>query len=90
MLGNLGIKEFAPVRLKRSESAFLVNSHQPAVAGDIGRQDGSQPPFDSRLSHEDCPYTPLSYESLWIGVGVCLSRNDVRDGSKAEILTGSK
>jgi hypothetical protein len=25
-----------------------------AEAGNIGRKDGSQPPFDTRLGHKDC------------------------------------
>jgi hypothetical protein len=33
------------------ESTFLVNAHQPAAAGDICREDGSQPPLYTRLSH---------------------------------------
>ena len=40
MFGNLGIDEFATARLERCESAFLVNAHQAAVAGNIGREDG--------------------------------------------------
>ena len=41
MLRNLGIDEFASVRLERCERAFLVDAHQAAVASDIGREDGS-------------------------------------------------
>ena len=48
MLGDLWINEFAPVRLERRESAFLVYAHQPAVAGDIGGEDGGEPPFHQR------------------------------------------
>jgi len=39
------------VRLKRGESAFFVNAHQPAIAGDVGRADGGQPPLDARFCH---------------------------------------
>ena len=53
MLGNLRIDEFAPICLERCESAFLVNTHQAAVAGDIGSEDGGQPPFDTRLRHRN-------------------------------------
>jgi hypothetical protein len=42
VFGNLGIDEFATASLERSESTFLVNAHQPAVAGNIGREDGSR------------------------------------------------
>ena len=46
MLGDLGIEEFAPVRLQPGERLLLVGFHQPAVAGDIGRQNGRQPSLD--------------------------------------------
>lgn len=45
----------APVALKSCEGAFLVNTHQATVGGDIGREDGSQPPFDTRLVYENRP-----------------------------------
>jgi hypothetical protein len=35
----------APVALKSCERAFVVNTHQATVGGDIGREDGSQSPF---------------------------------------------
>jgi hypothetical protein len=35
MLRDFGIDEFATARLKRCESAFLVNAHQAAVASNI-------------------------------------------------------
>jgi len=53
MLGDLGIDELAPVRLQPGERAFLVGPHQPAVAGDIGRQNGCQPPLDP-LARQAC------------------------------------
>ena len=55
MLRDLGIDDFAPVRLECSKRAFLVEAHQPAVAGDIGSKDGCQPPFDTRFGHKDRP-----------------------------------
>jgi hypothetical protein len=51
VLGNFGVYEFTTARLKRSESALLVNTHQAAISRDIGRQDGGQSPFDTRLGH---------------------------------------
>ena len=36
MFFDLGIRQLAPDRLKRSERAFLVHSHQPRIAGNIG------------------------------------------------------
>ena len=65
MLRNLWIDEFAPVAC--CESTFLVNAHQLAVAGDIYREDGSQPPLDTCLSHADRPYPRDFVPSLWSG-----------------------
>jgi hypothetical protein len=56
MLRYLGIDDFTSVGPERCESTFLVNAHQAAVAGNIGREDGGQSPFNTRLGHEDCPY----------------------------------
>ena len=64
MLRDLGIDEFATVRLERCESAFLVNAHQAAVAGNIGCEDSGQPPFDPRLGHENCPY-PRDFDRVY-------------------------
>ena len=36
---------------KRSERAFLVGAHQTAVASDISREDGRQPPFHALVGH---------------------------------------
>jgi hypothetical protein len=55
MFSNLGIDYFAPGRLERCKSAFLVNCHKPAIASDIGRENGGQPPFYPCLGHEDRP-----------------------------------
>jgi hypothetical protein len=43
MLGDLRIDQFAPMRLQAGKGALLVDTHQTAVAGDIGRQNGRQP-----------------------------------------------
>ena len=67
MLRNLWIDEFAPVRLEACQSAGLVLAHQLAVAGDIYREDGSQPPLDTCLSHADRPYPRDFVPSLWSG-----------------------
>ena len=40
MCGDLGVDQFAAVRLQPCQRAFLVGAHQPAVAGNIRRQDG--------------------------------------------------
>ena len=39
--GDGGIDQLAPVRLQRGQGAVLVGAHEPAVAGDVGRQDGA-------------------------------------------------
>jgi len=43
MLGDLRIDQFAPMRLQAGKRALLVDTHQTAIAGDIGRQNGRQP-----------------------------------------------
>jgi hypothetical protein len=58
--GNLGIKNFPPMGPERGERAFLVGTHQAAVARNIGSEDGSQPSFDARLGHKDRPATVVS------------------------------
>jgi hypothetical protein len=40
VFGDPGIDKLASESLQRRKGAFLVNTHQPAVAGDIGREDG--------------------------------------------------
>jgi hypothetical protein len=48
--------QFAPVGPERGERAGFICAHKPAVAGDIGRENGHQPPFDARLGHKDRPH----------------------------------
>ncbi len=77
---DLGVDEVATARLKRCESAFLVNAHQTAVTGNIGREDSSQPPFDTRLGHRMLQTDRDCGPSLWSSVRYvyrgkkCLSR----------------
>jgi hypothetical protein len=52
-LSNLEIKKFTAVGLERRERALLIGTHQATVARNIGRQDGRQPSFDTRLRHND-------------------------------------
>jgi len=49
MFRDLGIDQFVAISLKRCESTMLVIAHQAAVDGDIGSEDWSQPPFDSKM-----------------------------------------
>jgi hypothetical protein len=53
VLGDLGVDEFLTMGLELAQRAFLVDAHQPAIAGDIGRENGRQPPFYPRLGHEN-------------------------------------
>ncbi len=46
MLGDLGVRHFAPQRGQSRVRALLVRAHQPRVAGDIRRQDRRQSGFD--------------------------------------------
>ena len=51
MLGDLGIDERLSTGLEPGERAFLVGTHQPAITGDIGRQDGREASLDPGASH---------------------------------------
>jgi hypothetical protein len=73
MLGNFGIDKFASVGLECCESTFLVNPHQSAVAGNVGCEDGGQPSFDARLSHENCPGRSQFCAEFMDLAGVCPS-----------------
>ena len=55
MFRYLWINQFAATSLERRESTFLVIAHQAAAAGNIGRKDSRQPPFDPRFGHKDRP-----------------------------------
>ena len=59
-----GINDFVSILFERRVSTLLINAHQPAVAGNIGREDGGQTPFDVRPGHRVVPdFEP----SLWSG-----------------------
>ena len=63
-----GIDDFVLIHFERRVSTLLISAHQPAVAGNIGREDGGQTPFDVRLGHKVVPdFEP----SLWSG-GRCV------------------
>jgi hypothetical protein len=44
------LRLFAPMSLERGKRAAFICAHKPAVAGDISREDGRQPPFSTRVS----------------------------------------
>src|SRR6185312_10155499 len=58
------------MRLQRLESAFLVDSHQPAVAGHVGGQDSSEAALDGAtrwgLAHTPWKTASRPYAGRWI------------------------
>jgi len=46
MFLDLRLDQIATVRLHLRQGTFLIGPHQPAVAGDIGRQNGAEPSVD--------------------------------------------
>jgi hypothetical protein len=60
-----------PVFLESARRAYLINAHQPAIASDIGGQDGGKSAFDTalpRCTHGSSSgrYSTLSWRS-WHG-----------------------
>ena len=47
------IDQFATTGLEGGKRTLLVSAHKAAVAGDVGRQDGRQPAFDSLVGHKN-------------------------------------
>jgi hypothetical protein len=48
MLGDLRLEDLPEVGLEAGARPFLIGSAQPAVADDIGDQDGSEAAFQAR------------------------------------------
>jgi len=55
MLSDVGLEKFAAVRVEERECPLLVRPHEPAIAGDITREDGGEPPLDSPVGHANSP-----------------------------------
>src|SRR5262249_43638427 len=55
MLVDLGVEELASVGFQPRERALLVGAHQSAVAGDVSRENGREPPYDSLGGHLGMP-----------------------------------
>jgi hypothetical protein len=53
MFRQAWINQFAATGLEGGERTLLVPAHETAVAGDVGRQNGYQPPFDSHVGHKN-------------------------------------
>jgi hypothetical protein len=51
MFGDLGVDQFLPMRLDLAKRAFLIDAHQPAVAGDVPCEYRSQPAVDTLDRH---------------------------------------
>ncbi len=51
VLRNLRVHQFATAGLQACESAFLVSSHESAIASHIGGQDGGELAFDPLGRH---------------------------------------
>ena len=54
MLGDLGINEFTPMTLEPGKGASLIESHETAISGHIGGENGREPAFDP-LSAQTLP-----------------------------------
>ena len=52
MLGDLGIDQFLAMRLELAKRAFLVGAHQPAIAGDVARENRGKPAVDALLGQD--------------------------------------
>jgi hypothetical protein len=68
MFGDLWFPKFAPNRVETREGTFFVSTHKSAVPDDVASQDGCQPPFGSRISHQVRPKKP-SISRLSLGLG---------------------
>ena len=51
MRGNMRFDQLAEMGLQSAQRAFLVMTHQPAVAGHVGREDGRQSSFGTLYFH---------------------------------------
>ena len=52
VFGDLGIDQFLAMCFQLSKGSLFVNAHQPAVASNVGRQNGGKPPLDAGLDHK--------------------------------------
>jgi hypothetical protein len=55
VLGDFRIDQLAATAAQPRQGAGLVRSHQTAVAGDIGRQDGCKPALDPLIGQRFLP-----------------------------------
>lgn len=50
-----GIDQLLAVRFELTQRAFLVCTHQPAIAHNVGRHNGGKPAVSALLGHEFFP-----------------------------------
>ena len=55
MLGDLRVDQLAPQRFQAFVRSFLVGAHKPAIARNIGGENGSQPAFDASGGQSGAP-----------------------------------
>src|ERR1700674_2428173 len=55
MFGDLGIDQFAAMRLQPCKRPFLVSTHKPAVTRDIRGENGGQLAFDAFRGQSGLP-----------------------------------
>ncbi|MGB5185065.1 MAG: hypothetical protein WBO12_23165 [Xanthobacteraceae bacterium] len=51
MFGDLGINEFLAMRFDLAQRAFLIDTHQSAVTGDVACKNCSEPSIDAIFGH---------------------------------------
>ena len=55
MFRDRRLQQFTAVSVEPGECSFLVDTHEPAIAGDIPRQNGRKPPLDTLFGHRHAP-----------------------------------
>jgi hypothetical protein len=65
VLGDRRLEEFPTMGIEARECPFLVRAHEPTVAGDIRRENGSEPPFHALFGHVSAPAWRVCAGSLW-------------------------
>ena len=57
-LGDLGIDELAAMDSEPCESAGFVLTHEAAISGDVGGENGREPAFDPLSAQNFLPEAP--------------------------------
>src|SRR5262249_35645622 len=72
VLCDLRIDQLATMGLELRKRPRLVHPHQPAVASDIGGQDGTQLTFDALCRHSGTLSAQYIKPNSKSGVGICM------------------